>query len=142
MAETIRFRRPTVGGWLRPLLAGAALGAYGSVLIHALVQGGWWSRLITFGWGWLVTSAWLAVYLILLVATDLALLSARLRTLPVGGRAWAMAIGSTSLLYAAFALLHPISRYFTAGPWVILAAFLAPMIVIAPAMRIVFGRRP
>lgn len=142
MAETVRFRRPTVGGWLRPLLAGASLGAYGSVVIHALLQGGWWNRLITFGWGWLVTTAWLVVYLIILIATDLALLAARLRTLPVGGRAWAMAAGSTAGLYAAFWILHPISRYFTAGPWTILAAFFAPMIVLAPAMRVVFGRRP
>lgn len=142
MAEKIRFRRPTVGGWLRPLIAGASLGAYGSVITHALLQGAWWKGLITFGWGCLVTTAWLVVYLLMLIATDVALLALRMRTLPVGGRAWVMAAGSASGLYAAYAVLHPISRYWTAGPWVIIAAFLVPMVVIAPALRIVFGRRP
>ena len=53
-----------------------------------------------------------------------------------------MAAGSALFLHVTFALLKPVSRFLYGGPWAIVLAFLIPMLVVGPAVRILWGKRP
>jgi len=138
-----RYVRPTIGGWIRPVIFGPGLGIYTAVSLYAAFGpgGGLVGRWGQWALGMLVGTLVSTVYVLVLALVDVALLSLRLRVLPTGRGAWAMSAGSPLLVLLSYAVRSPFS-YYRYGPWAIAAAFLAPMLVCALAVRLLGGKRP
>ena len=134
--------RPTLGGWLRPLIGATFLTTYASVTIYAFgFSHGLMGRWIALAIGLAVGSAWAVLHSVLLGVLDIALLSLRRRQLPVGWPAWANAAGSAFAVHVVYALIRPQSFY-RLGLWGIAGAVLVPMIASALAARCMWGNKP
>ena len=142
MAEK-RYVRPTVGGWLGPVLIAPWLVTYGLIALDffLLPHGGFlgpWPWLVSaLGFGTAVTFLHVAA----LVTSDLLLLGVRVRSLPVGRAAWGMAAGSTAALYVLYRFVVSPIAMIKLGPWVAAAAFLLPPIVAACGTRVAAGAK-
>lgn len=142
MPEQARYVRPTLGGWLRPLIFGTFLTTYLSAVLYAFgFDVGFIGRWVALAVGLAVGTGWACTYGLLLGLVDLTLLGLRLRQLPVGWGAWANAAGSALSVHAVYALIKPHSFY-KMGVWGILAAVLLPMLASALIARLAWGKRP
>lgn len=141
--HTPRYVRPTLGGWFRPAFFGPWLGAT-SVVTAFCALGldlGLFGKVVGWSVGMLVASIWATAYVIVLLVTDVLLLAVRVRTLPTGRRAWATSVLAPALVLGAYRLVPP-HGFYKSGPWAVLAAALAPMLVVALVTRLVAGARP
>ena len=140
---TSRYVRPTLGGWFRPAFFGPWLGA--SAVVTALcalgLDLGLFGKVVGWSVGMVVASVWATAYVVVLLAVDVALLAVRVPTLPTGRRAWASSVLAPALVLGAYRLVPP-HGFYKSGPWAVLAAALAPMVVVALATRVVAGARP
>jgi hypothetical protein len=141
MADQARYVRPTVGGWLRPLILGTFITTYVSVAIHAFVFNmGFIGPWIALAIGLLVGTAWATVYALLLGLIDLCLLWLKLRRLPVGWSGWLNAAASAFAVHVVYAIVKPHSFY-KLGVWGIVAAIAVPMLVAAIGARVAGGKK-
>src|SRR4051812_8993670 len=127
MAE--KYVRPTIAGWLVPVLFGPWISVYSAVSLYAAFgpEGRFLGRWVVWSLGMLAGSLGAAMYVTLLVLVDLLLLALRQRTLPTGLRGWGMAMGSPLLVMGSYVLFAP-HGYYRQGPWAIAAAMLIPMV--------------
>lgn len=140
---TERYVRPTVGGWLRPTLIAPWISVYTAVTAAAVlgIDRGLFGKVVGWTLGMMLGSIWAFVFCAILVTVDLALLAVKVRTLPAGRRGWGAAFLSPLAVFGIYAVAPPY-RFYPQGPWAILAAVLAPMLVVAVGARILSGRRP
>lgn len=142
MAEQ-RYVRPTVGGWLRPTLIGPWISVYGAVTAAATlgIDKGLFGKVVGWALGMAIGTVWTFVFCLMLVLVDVALLAAKVRTLPDGRRGWGAALASPFAVFGVYALAPPY-QFYKYGPWAVLAAILAPMLVVAIGARVIAGRKP
>ncbi len=140
---TERYVRPTVAGWLTPTLVAPWVSVYGAVTALAAlgIDRGLFGKVLGWSVGMFVGSLWAVVFCALLLVLDLTLLGIRVRTLPAGRRGWALSFLSPLLVLATYRVVPPY-RFYTAGPWAVLAAVLVPMVLVAVGTRIVAGTKP
>lgn len=140
---TKRYERPTIGGWLRPTLIAPWLSVYGAVTaIAALgIDRGFFGKVVGWAVGMLVGTAWAFVFILIAALVDLLLLAVRVRTLPAGRRAWTMSFLSPLVTFAFYAVVPP-HTFYKFGPWGVVAAILAPMLVVTAAFRVAAGQKP
>lgn len=138
-----RYVRPTVAGWLAPTLLAPWISVYGAVT--AFVALGLDKSLFGKGVAWvggmIAASIWAFAYCAILLVTDLVLLGVRVRTLPAGRRGWGTGLLSPLAVLAVYMAVPPY-QFYKAGPWVVLAAVVAPMVAVAFVSRAVFGMKP
>lgn len=138
-----RYKRPTIRGWILPTVVGPLVSVYTTVSLVALFWGD--AGMIWRGVGWaagmLFGSIWAAVYILLLGFVDVSLLVVKLRTLPVGRRAWLMALGCPAVIAGIYKLVPPY-KFYASGPWGVILAFLVPMLIVTLVARIAFGTKP
>ncbi len=139
-AEKSGYVRPTVGGWLRPLLIAPWLSTYGAVTAYAFLgpEIPYTPRWVAWGVGMLAGSIIAFVYVLALTLIDLALLAIRVRQLPTGKGAWLAAFLSPVAFLASYTVLRP-WNYWKGGPWAVVAALAIPPLVTAIATRVAFG---
>ncbi len=128
-----------LGRWLCPALFGPLFAIWMFVTVAVLLGhwdpklGKWGTWLLSMIFGTLVGGG----QGIVLLLVDAALLRYRVRLLPMGRRAWLMALSAPLLLFAAWHLWRPGS---TDGALLWLA-ILGPMIAIALILRLLFSPR-
>ncbi len=132
--------RPTVAGWLVPVMLGPWISTYGAVTAYAFLFGPerdltrWGLWILGMGLGTLFAG----VYVLALVLVDVLLLAIRQRILPTGGRAWLMAVASPLVPLASYAVLKPWTFY-KYGWWGIAAVLLVPILASTATTRVAFG---
>ncbi len=136
--------RPTLGAWMRPLLLGTFAGGWAfaaaSASLHRIPQWLAWLPYLTIGkWVlWFLALTGLAIaQLLVFAAIDVALLKLKVRTLPTGLRAFAVAFVATPLVGLSL-------RLWPALGWNVGAWFLTAMALLAGvglALRVVFGKQ-
>ncbi len=138
-----RYVRPTVAGWLTPTLLAPWISVYGAVTAFALlgIDRGVFGKVLGWSLGMLLGSVWAFVFCAVLVGIDVLLLSVRLRTLPAGRRGWGTALLSPGLVFGIYAAFPPY-RFYPYGPWAIVAALVAPMVLVAIGVRVLAGQKP
>ncbi|HSQ63130.1 MAG TPA: hypothetical protein VLM85_07930 [Polyangiaceae bacterium] len=138
-----RYVRPSVAGWLLPTTAGTFIAAYGAVSLYAAI--GPVPDLVPRSVFWVVGMAlatgWSLVYLLVQSLVDLALLAVRVRTLVNGKAAWFSAIVAPLLPLATYAAYSP-HKWWKLGPWAVIIALVAPMLVSAVAIRLFGAKKP
>lgn len=139
----VPYKRPSIAGWLVPLLVAPFVAAYASVAAYSylgplpdLVP-----RMAFLVVGLAVASLWAPLFSLILVLVDLALLATRMRTLENGGRAWLGALVAPLLPLVSYAVYSP-HNWWKLGPWTVVAAVLVPMFISAVVVRVVSGKRP
>jgi hypothetical protein len=139
----VPYKRPSIAGWLAPVLVAPFVAAYASVAAYAylgplpdLVP-----RTAFLVVGLAVASLWAPLFAVIQGLVDLALLAIRLRMLENGGRAWLRAFVAPLLPLASYAVYSP-HNWWKLGPWTVVAAILVPMLLSAVAVRVVSGKRP
>ena len=139
---TENYKRPTVGGWLAPVLVGPWVSTYASVTLYAFVLGpeGQVTRWALWALGMALGTLFASAYVLALVLVDVLLLAIRSRILPTGRAAWAMSFFAPLVPLAAYATMKPWTLY-KYGPWVIAGAVLAPIVVSAFGARMWFGHK-
>lgn len=137
------YKRPSIAGWLAPLLVAPFVAAYASVAAYAylgplpdLVP-----RAAFLVVGLAVASLWAPLFTVIQALVDLALLATRMRTLETGSRGWLRAIVAPLLPIASYAVYSP-HNWWKLGPWTVVAAVLVPMLVSAVFVRLVSGKQP
>ena len=140
--KTERYVRPTIGGWLPPVLFGPWISVYSAVSLYAALgpEHRFLGRWAMWAMGMLAGSLGAAMYVTVLVIVDLALLALRQRTLPTGGRAWATAMGSPLVVMLSYMVFAP-HGFYKFGPWAIAAAMFIPMVVSAFGVRVFAGKK-
>jgi hypothetical protein len=143
MVMPVRYVRPTFRGWIVPTLVGPLVSVYTTVTFVALLWGDVGTIWRGVGWvaGMVFGTVWAGLYMALLGLVDVALLAVRVRTLPVGRRAWAMALGCPVLIAGVYKLIPPY-KFYASGPWGVVLAFLLPMVLVTLVARVAFGTRP
>lgn len=138
-----RYVRPTVGGWLRPTLIAPWLSTYAAVTAIAMlgIDRGIFGKGVAWIVGMTVGSVWAFVYCLMLVLVDLLLLGVKVRTLPAGKRGWGAAFLSPLACFGAYVAFPPY-KFYMSGPWVVAAAVLIPMVIVAIATRVLTGIKP
>lgn len=132
--------RPTIGGWLLPVMIAPWISTYAAVTAYAFLLGPegdltrWGLWILGMGLGTLFAG----VHMIALVVIDVLLLAIRQRILPTGGRAWLMALLSPLVPLVSYAALKPWTFY-KYGPWGIAAVLLLPILFSATGARVAFG---
>ncbi len=137
------YRRPTIRGWLLPTIVGPFVSVYTTVSLAALLWGDIGTIWRGLGWaaGMLFGSLWAGLYILMLALVDVALLIVKLRTLPVGRRAWLMALACPALIAGIYNVMPPY-EFYASGPWGVVLAFLVPMLLVTLVARIAFGSKP
>jgi hypothetical protein len=135
--------RPTLGQWFRPLFFGTFGGAWAAAAVHALTDPrlAWLPYVGVVKWVlYLVAFSVLATVVFAATALfDTLLLRFKVRTLPTGGRAWALAAAAPFLGGVALKAWPMV----TAEAWMLWVASLAlPMLGVSGVSRVVMGRRP
>jgi hypothetical protein len=135
--------RPTVGGWLRPALIAPWVSVYVAVTAVAAfgIERGVFGKVIGWALGMAVGSVWAFVYCLIGIAIDLALLSVKVRTLPIGRHAWISGLASPLVVFGVYTLAPPYTFY-PLGIQAVLAAILIPMATVAIVGRVITGQRP
>ena len=142
MAEQ-RYVRPTVGGWLRPTLIGPWISVYGAVTAAAAlgIDRGLFGKVVGWTLGMVIGTAWTFVFCLTLILVDVALLAVKIRTLPSGKKGWGAALLSPFAVFGIYAAAPPY-QFIKYGPWAIVGAVLAPMLVVAIVARVFAGQKP
>ena len=137
-----RYRRPSIAGWLAPLLLGPWPAIVASVTAYAF-----WGPAVPYvprgvvaGVGLLLGALAGSVYIALVAALDVLLLAVRLRTLPTGARGWSTMLASPLAFLLAYNVLRPWT-FWKGGPWTVLFVLAIPLVVTAVATRVLFGVR-
>lgn len=140
---TQRYVRPTVGGWLLPGIVGSFTGTYATIVAHALFWGDFGTiwRGVGLVAGMILGTAWVVLYLAILLGTDVLLLLFKLRTLPAGGRAWLVALLNPVVIAFAYRIVPPY-KFYASGPWGVAFALLIPAVITIVASRVLFGSKP
>lgn len=138
-----RYVRPTIGGWLTPTLMAPWLSVYAAVTAFAVLGVDWGLLGKIAGWaiGMFVGSVWAFVFCSMLVLVDIALLAVRVRTLPAGKRGWLGAFVAPLVVFGAYGVAPP-HTFWPYGGWGVAAAILAPMALVAVAVRVLTGQKP
>lgn len=138
-----RYVRPTFRGWIFPTLIGPFVSVYTTVSLVAAFWGDIGTIWRGVGWvaGMVGGTIWAILYILLLTLVDVSLLMVKLRTLPVGGRAWLMALACPAVIAGIYKLVPPY-KFYASGPWGVILAFLLPMVVVTLVTRVAFGRKP
>jgi len=136
------YKRPTVGGWLTPLLLGPWLSIFAAVTLYAFLGPEWKyvSRWIIWGVGMLCGGLLGTVYVLMLALVDVALLAVRVRSFSTGKRGWLSSALSPFAFMGVYALLKPWT-YWKGGPWTVVAILLVPMAITAIATRVLYGAK-
>jgi hypothetical protein len=136
-----KYVRPTIGGWLRPVMFGpwisitAIVSAYAAFGPEHRFVGRW----AVWAFGMIVGALAATAYTLLQVVVDVLLLSLRQRQLPVGRDAWLMSLGSPVLVAGVYALLpHDLYKH---GAWAVVVALVAPVVVTVFGVRILAGQK-
>lgn len=140
MTET--YRRPTIRGWLLPGAVGPFVAAYAAAAAAAFlgpVDGH--LRWVVLAVGLAIATVWALLYVLLAALVDVALLSVRLRALPNGRGAWLQGVAAPAAALLSYAVYSP-HKWWTMGPWAVVAAVLVPPAVAILASRVALGRRP
>lgn len=140
---TERYVRPTVGGWLRPTLIAPWLSVYGAVTAAATlgIDRGLFGKVVGWTLGMMLGSIWSFVFCLVLIVVDLALLAVKVRTLPAGKRGWLSALASPLMVFGIYTVAPPYTFY-PHGPWAVVGAVVAPMVLVALVIRIFAGQKP
>ena len=140
--DTGRYERPTIKGWVAPLLIAPWLSVYGAVSLFAAFgpEFKYVNRWVVWGIGMLAGTIVSFVYMLLLALIDVLLLAIRVRQLPAGKKAWLSAFASPLAFLASYAVLRP-WNYWKGGPWVVLGMVVIPMLVAAIVSRVMFGSK-
>jgi len=141
MAE--RYVRPTVAGWLTPTLIAPWISVYGAVTALAAlgIDRGLFGKVLGWAVGMAAGTVWAFAFCTILVVVDLLLLGIRVRTLPTGKRGWGTAFLAPLAVFAVYGAVPPY-KYYAYGPWAIVAAIVAPMVVVGIAARVFGGQKP
>jgi hypothetical protein len=138
-----RYVRPSVAGWLLPTTVGTFLSSYGAVSLYAAL--GPLPELVprTVFWivGMAVATGWSLVYVLLQSLVDMALLAVRVRTLVNGRVAWFSALVAPLFPIATYVVYSP-HKWWKLGPWAVVIAVLAPMLVSAVGVRVLGAKKP
>jgi hypothetical protein len=137
-----RYERPTIKGWVAPLLLAPWASVYAAVSLFAAFgpEFKYVNRWVVWGIGMLAGTLVSFVYMLLLALIDVLLLAVRVRQLPTGKKAWLSAFASPLAFLGSYAVLRPWT-YWKQGPWVVLGVVVVPMIVAAIASRLFFGSK-
>jgi hypothetical protein len=139
---TERYERPQIGKWIVPAMFGPWLSMSTAASLYAAFGpehrfvGPW----AVWAIGMIAGTLLATVFTLIQVLVDVVLLAIRQRRLPTGKAAWIMSFGAPFAVVGSYALMSPVDLY-KYGPWAIVAAILAPMIVAAFAVRVVVGPR-
>jgi hypothetical protein len=141
MAEK-RYVRPSIKGWVAPLMLAPWASIYGAVSLFAAFgpEFKYVNRWVVWGIGMIAGTVIAFTYMLLLALIDVLLLAIRVRQLPTGGRAWLSAFGSPLVFLTSYAVLEPWT-YWKGGPWTVLGMVVVPMIVVAIVSRVAFGAK-
>ena len=137
-----KYVRPTVKGWVFPLMIAPWVSIYGAVSLFSAFgpEFKYVNRWVVWGVGMLAGTIVSFVYMLLLALIDVMLLAIRVRSLPNGKNAWLSAFVSPLAFLASYAVLRPWA-YWKGGPWTVLAIVVAPMVISAIVSRVFFGSR-
>ncbi|MCL2777601.1 MAG: hypothetical protein FWD73_06320 [Polyangiaceae bacterium] len=132
-----------MGGWLLPALVAPWISVYVAVTAVATfgIERGVFGKVLGWALGMLVGSVWAFVYCLIGIAVDLALLSVKLRTLPIGRRAWISGLASPLVVFGVYTLAPPYTFY-PLGIQAVLFAILIPMATVVLVGRVVAGQKP
>lgn len=138
-----RYVRPTIRGWILPTIVGPFVSVYLIVSLAALFMGDIGTIWRGVGWfaGMMFGTVWAGIYVFVLALLDVGLLVVKLRTLPIGRRAWLMALGCPAVIAMVYKVIPPYGFY-GSGPWGVVLAFLAPMVLVTIIARVAFGSKP
>lgn len=138
-----RYVRPTIGGWLRPTLIAPWLSVYGSVTAAAAlgIDRGLFGKVVGWTLGMALGTVWTLAFCLMLIVVDLALLAVKVRTLPTGRRGWGAAFFAPLMVFGLYVAVPPY-QFYPHGPWAIVGAILAPMLLVALVVRVFAGRKP
>ena len=137
-----RYERPQIGKWMVPTMLGPWLSMSTAASLYAAFGpdhrfvGRWGVWAI----GMIAGALLAAVFTLVQVLVDVLLLALRQRRLPTGKAAWIMAFGAPFTVVSSYAMISPTALY-KYGPWAIVGAILAPMLVAALGVRVVVGPR-
>ncbi len=136
------YRRPTVAGWLAPVMVGPWISIFLFVTAYAFL-GPEWRYVPRWGiWaiGMLSGTVIGAVYVALLALVDVLLLAVKVRMFPTGKRGWLTATLSPLVFMTSYAILRPWA-YWKGGPWTVVAILAVPLVVTAIGTRLLTGAR-
>jgi hypothetical protein len=122
-----------VGPWLSIAVAVSLYAACGPE--HRFI-GRWGLWAIGMAAGALVS----AVYTLIQVLVDVTLLALRQRAFATGRNAWLMASGGSLAVCASYVVMAP-WKFYKHGPWGVVAAILAPILVVTLGVRLFAGPR-
>lgn len=136
------YKRPTIAGWLTPLLLGPWVSIYGVVSAYAFMGPEWpyVPRWGVWGTGMLLGTVVGAVYILIASLLDVAFLAVRLSSLPNGARAWLGALVPPLGFMVSYLFIRP-WNYWKGGPWAVVIAVFLPPIIAALASRVVFRQK-
>jgi hypothetical protein len=137
-----RYRRPSIAGWLAPLLLGPWPAILAVVLAYAFLGPAvpYVPRGVVAGVGLLLGALAGSVYIALVAVLDVLLLAIRLRTLPTGARGWSAMLASPLAFLGAYVVVKPWT-FWRGGPWTVVVVLAIPLVVTAIATRTLFGVR-
>jgi hypothetical protein len=141
-SKTERYVRPTVAGWLAPLMVGPWVSTYGAVSLYAAFGpdheyvNRWVKWVVGMGFGTLYA----AFFVLALAIVDVLLLSLRQRVLPTGRNAWLMATGTPLAGIASYVFMSPL-KFYKYGPWAVAAAIVLPVVLSSFTVRIAAGQK-
>jgi hypothetical protein len=143
MKKEERYVRPSIAGWLVPTTVGTFVSAYAATSLYAafgplpdLVP-----RTVFWVVGMAIATGWALVFVLLQSVVDLALLTVRVRTLANGKAAWGSALVAPIIPLVSYAMYSP-HKWWKLGPWAVVIAVLAPMLVSAIVVRVALGKKP
>ncbi|CAN5404882.1 hypothetical protein BH09MYX1_BH09MYX1_50070 [soil metagenome] len=139
----VPYKRPSIPGWLFPLVVSPFVVAYGAVAGYAYLgpMPGYVPRTAFLVVGLAVATLWAPIFALIQGLIDLLLLAVRMRTLENGVRAWGRGFVAAALPIASYMAYSP-HKWWKLGPWSVAIAMLIPMVISALVVRVFFGRRP
>jgi hypothetical protein len=137
-----RYRRPSIAGWLAPLLLGPWPSILAVVMAYAFLGPAipYVPRGVVAGVGLLLGALAGSVYIALVAVLDVLLLAVRLRTLPTGARGWSAMLVSPLAFLGAYVVVKPWT-FWKGGPWTVLVVLAIPLVITAVTTRVLFGVR-
>jgi hypothetical protein len=138
---TPTYKRPSIAGWLTPMLLGPWLSIALVVSGYAFLGPEWAyvPRWGVWGVGMLVGALMGALYIAAAALLDVVLLALRISALPNGKRAWLGALVPPLGFMASYLVIKPWS-FWKGGPWTVVGSLLLPPVVAAFASRLVLRK--
>ena len=141
----MKSRSATIGQWFRPLWFGTFVGAWSFATFSALTDGRaeWLPYAGVLKWLLFMTLFSLVgtVQAVIMGVVDTLLLWMKLRELPSGPRAWGSAIAAPVAVGFALKMWPSVHLHFGSIGLYLLST-LVPMLIVAFAFRLFFGKRP